>query len=50
MSKEKDELQIWLESECKIQAWCKKQIAKKVELVDKVSPFSISSVKQKLNI
>jgi len=48
MDKEKDSLQIWLESECKIQAWAKKQIAKKVETVKEINTLSISSIKQKL--
>lgn len=49
MKEEKDDLQIWLEAECKLQAWCKKQIAKQKTLVDKINVNSISSVKQKLN-
>lgn len=46
--KEKDALQIWLETECRIQQWAKKQIAKKTEKVEKINTLSISSIKQKL--
>lgn len=48
MYKGKDDLQIYLESVCHVQAWAKKQIAKKVEKVDSINIDSISSVKQKL--
>lgn len=46
--KEKDDLQIWLEAQCHVQAWAKKQIAKNTEQVKQINTNSISSVKQKL--
>lgn len=48
MYKEKDDLQIYLESVCHVQAWAKKQIAKAKQKVDVINTESISSVKQKL--
>lgn len=44
----KNNLQIQLEMICHVQLWAKKQIAKEKQLVDKINPFSISSIKQKL--
>jgi len=44
----KDKLQIQLEMICSVQLWAKKQIVKEKQLVDKINPFSISSIKQKL--
>ncbi len=44
----KDSLQIYLESVCHIQAWAKKQIAKRKETVKEINVLSISSIKQKL--
>ena len=44
----KDNLQSYLENVCKTQQWAKKQINKKVEVVDRINTLSISSVKQKL--
>lgn len=43
-----DKIQQFLESHCKLQFWIRKQIKKEKELVDKINPYSISSVKQKL--
>jgi len=48
MYKGKDDLQIYLESVCNVQAWAKKQIEKNKEKVEKINTFSISSIKQKL--
>lgn len=48
MYKGKDDLQIYLESVCHVQAWAKKQIAKTKQKVDVINTESISSVKQKL--
>ena len=48
MYKGKDDLQIYLESICHVQAWAKKQIAKPKQKVDIINTSSISSVKQKL--
>lgn len=45
---EKDNLQIWLETECKIQAWAKKMIAKNKQEVKEINTMSISSIKQTL--
>lgn len=44
----KDELQRWLEAQCILQLWIKKQINSKIEKVDKINPYSIKSVKQRL--
>ena len=46
--KEKDSLQVYLESICHVQFWAKKQILKKVEKVEVINTMSINSVKQKL--
>ncbi len=46
MYKEKDDLQIYLESVCYVQAWAKKQIAKTKQKVEVINTESISSVKQ----
>lgn len=48
MCKTKDELQRWLETQCILQLWTKKQINRKIEKVDKINPYSIKSVKQRL--
>jgi len=48
MYKEKDDLQIYLESIRHTQLWVKKQIAKTKKKVDVINTESISSVKQKL--
>lgn len=48
MYKGKDDLQIYLESVCHVQAWAKKQIAKNKEQVKQINTSSISSVKQKI--
>lgn len=48
MYKGKDDLQIYLESVCHVNAWAKKQIAKTKQNVDVINTESISSVKQKL--
>ncbi len=43
-----DNLQRYLENECRIQIWAKKQISKQIEFKDKINKLSISSVKQKI--
>lgn len=48
MYKGKDELQIYLETVCHVQAWAKKQIAKNKEQVKQINTNSISNVKQTL--
>lgn len=45
---EKDNLQAWLESECKIQFWAKNMIAKNKQEVKELNRMSISSIKQTL--
>lgn len=45
---EKDSLQIWLETEFKIQAWAKKMIANNKQEVKVINTMSISSIKQTL--
>jgi hypothetical protein len=42
----KDTLQLFLQGYCINQQWIKKQVARKVEIVEKINPYSISSVKQ----
>lgn len=44
----KDDLQIYLESVCHVQAWAKRQIAKQRQEVTQINLLSINSVKQKL--
>ena len=48
MYKGKDDLQNYLIAQCRLQEWIKKQIAKKVEVVEKINIHTIKSVKQKL--
>jgi len=48
MCKTKDELQRWLETQCILQLWTKKQINSKIEKVKQINPYSIKSVKQRL--
>lgn len=44
----KDKIQEYLQVECKLQVWVRKQINKPKEVVEKINVNSISSVKQKL--
>ena len=48
MCQTKDELQRWLETQCILQLWTKKQINIKIEKVKQINPYSIKSVKQRL--
>lgn len=48
MYKGKDDLQLYLEAQCNLQIWIRKQIAKTKQKVDVINTESISSVKQKL--
>lgn len=48
MYKEKDDLQIYLESVCHVQAWAKKMISKAKQKVDVINTESISSLKRRL--
>lgn len=48
MYKGKDDLQLYLEAQCTLQIWIRKQIAKPKQKVDVINTESISSVKQKL--
>ena len=44
----KDDLQNYLIAQCRLHEWIKKQVAKKVEGVDKINTLSINSVRQRL--
>lgn len=37
-------------SECKVQAWCKNTSQKPIQYVDKINPYCISSVRQRLKL
>ncbi len=44
----KDSLQRYLISHCHVQNWARKQIAKEIEVVDRIKVGTIKSLKQKL--
>ncbi len=46
----KDNLQQYLENECKVQLWVKKHLLKPIENKKEINKLSISSIKQKLII
>jgi hypothetical protein len=48
MYKKQNDPELILEMQIHVWEWCHRQMAKKVEVVNKINTLSISSIKQKL--